>query len=223
MDRQNEHRAENDINGRRERLNRNRENRDRLFRVENIHAADWQNFRCEQRRWQIEVRRAFLFEDNADRHRGGAENPVRERDLERDLEWGIERDLVRDNDGNIGRNFQRDNGRDIERDNQQQLQNSHRPNHPNQPNRIDIEGDRLIFEHWGLELYDKYFRPVRFLPSLFERRDSFFIRKVQDYVLGDVYSLDYSYMPREELRRKENPQRRFAIGLEDASLIQIAT
>mmetsp|Transcript_11587 Transcript_11587/g.22468 ORF Transcript_11587/g.22468 Transcript_11587/m.22468 type:complete len:152 (-) Transcript_11587:1661-2116(-) len=151
MDRQDEHRAENDIFGRRKQRDCNRENRDRLFRVENIHAADWQNFRREQRRRQIEVERAFVFEDNADRHGGGADNPVRERDFERDLEWDIERDAVRDNygdvDRDVGRNVGRDNDKDIERYNQQQLQKPHRPDHQHQPNRIDIDGDRLIFEH----------------------------------------------------------------------------
>mmetsp|Transcript_10116 Transcript_10116/g.21694 ORF Transcript_10116/g.21694 Transcript_10116/m.21694 type:complete len:148 (+) Transcript_10116:517-960(+) len=147
MDRQDEHRAENDIFGRRKQRDCNRENRDRLFRVENIHAADWQNFRREQRRRQIEVERAFVFEDNADRHGGGADNPVRERDFERDLERDAVRDNYGDVDRDVGRNVGRDNDKDIERYNQQQLQKPHRPDHQHQPNRIDIDGDRLIFEH----------------------------------------------------------------------------
>mmetsp|Transcript_7426 Transcript_7426/g.15528 ORF Transcript_7426/g.15528 Transcript_7426/m.15528 type:complete len:148 (-) Transcript_7426:19-462(-) len=147
MDRQDEHRAENDIFGRRKQRDCNRENRDRLFRLENIHAADWQNFRREQRRRQIEVERAFVFEDNADRHGGGADNPVRERDFERDLERDAVRDNYGDVDRDVGRNVGRDNDKDIERYNQQQLQKPHRPDHQHQPNRIDIDGDRLIFEH----------------------------------------------------------------------------
>mmetsp|Transcript_9343 Transcript_9343/g.19376 ORF Transcript_9343/g.19376 Transcript_9343/m.19376 type:complete len:148 (+) Transcript_9343:249-692(+) len=147
MDRQDEHRAENDIFGRRKQRDCNRKNRDRLFRVENIHAADWQNFRREQRRRQIEVERAFVFEDNADRHGGGADNPVRERDFERDLERDAVRDNYGDVDRDVGRNVGRDNDKDIERYNQQQLQKPHRPDHQHQPNRIDIDGDRLIFEH----------------------------------------------------------------------------
>mmetsp|Transcript_23827 Transcript_23827/g.48178 ORF Transcript_23827/g.48178 Transcript_23827/m.48178 type:complete len:141 (-) Transcript_23827:1692-2114(-) len=110
-------------------------------------TSDWQNFRREQRRRQIEVERAFVFEDNADRHGGGADNPVRERDFERDLERDAVRDNYGDVDRDVGRNVGRDNDKDIERYNQQQLQKPHRPDHQHQPNRIDIDGDRLIFEH----------------------------------------------------------------------------
>ncbi len=89
--------------------------------------------------------------------------------------------------------------------NRRQLRIARLPRRTIHPMRIDIEGDRPVFEHWHLDWYYQFFRPIRFLPSLVERVDSRFPEKVLDDELGEIYSLNYSCIPRGDLRRKENP------------------